>query len=86
MVQMAVNIEAKAGLRSSTIVRNLDTHCPRGQRPSNSTASKMQTKGTTIKDFHPEEPKVKEAKPTSSWAKASKSSKQTRKKRKKKKH
>ena len=49
MVQRAVNAEAKAGLRSSAMVQDLDICCPRGHRPSNSTISKMQTQGTTAK-------------------------------------
>ena len=57
MVERTVNVEAKAGLRSVTIVRDSEICCPRGHRPSNSTAAKVQILGT--KDFHPEEPKVK---------------------------
>ena len=41
MVQRAVNVEAKVGLRSSTMVRELDARCPRGHRPSYNTSSKM---------------------------------------------
>ena len=52
MVQRAVNAEAKAGLRSSAIVRDSDIRCPRGHRPSNSTVSKVQTQETTAKDSH----------------------------------
>ena len=43
MVQKAVNAEAKAGLRSSTMVRNLEARCPRGHRLSHNTFSKIQT-------------------------------------------
>ena len=86
MVQKAVNTEAKAGLRSSTMVWDSDIRCPRGYCLSNSTALKVQTKGTTIKDFHPEKPKVNETRPTSSRAEASKLSEQGRKEKKKKKH
>ena len=43
MVQRAVNVEAKAGLRSSAIVQNSDIRCPRGHHPSNNIASKVQT-------------------------------------------
>ena len=43
MVQKAVNAEAKAGLKSSIMVRDSDIHCPRDHRPSNSTALKVQT-------------------------------------------
>ena len=66
MVQKAVNVEAKAGLRSSTMIWDSEFHCRRGHRPSNSTASKVQTQRVTAKDSHIEEPKVKEVRPTSS--------------------
>ena len=62
MMQKTINVEANAGLRSNTMVRNLYIYCPRGHRPFNSTASKVKTKGTTVKNSHPEEPKVKEVK------------------------
>ena len=41
IVQRVVNMEAKAGLRSSTMVRDLDAHCPRGHYPSHNTFSKV---------------------------------------------
>ena len=82
MVQMTVSTEAKAGLRSSTMVRDSDIRCSRGHRPSNSTAAKVQTQGS--KNSHPEEPKVKEVRPTR--AEASKPSEQARKEKKKKRH
>ena len=62
MVQRAVNAEAKAGLRSSTMVRESDARCPRGHRPSHNTASKVQTQGTSAKEPRPEESRTKEAK------------------------
>ena len=63
MMQRAVNEETKAGLKSSIMVRDSDIHCPRGHRPSNSTASKVQAHGTTTKDsFCLEKPKAKETK------------------------
>ena len=82
MVQKAVNAEAKAGLRFSSMVRNSDIHCSRGHRPSNCTAAKVQTQGS--KDSHPKEPKVKEVRPTR--AEASERSEQARKEKKKKRH
>ena len=82
MVQKVVNAEAKAGLRSSTMVQNSDIHCPRGHRPFNNTAAKVQTQG--IKDSHPEEPKVKKVRPTPSRAEAREPSEQARKEKKKK--
>ena len=63
MVQRAVNVETKAGLRSSTIVRDSDICCPKGHHPSNSTVSKMQTQRITAKDSScPEKSKAKETK------------------------
>ena len=79
MMQKVVNVEIKAGLRSSTMVQNSDICCPRGYRLFNSTSLKMQTQGITIKDSHPEEPKIKEARLNLSRAEASKPSKQARK-------
>ena len=63
MVQRAVNAEAKAGLRSSTMVRESDARCPRGHRPSHNTSSKVQTQGTTAKEPRSKEPKPKDPKP-----------------------
>ena len=63
MVKKVVNKETKAGLRSSTMVRDSDIQCSRSYRPSNSTASKIQTQGITVKDFsRPEKLKAKEVK------------------------
>ena len=86
MVQKVVNVESKAGLRSSTMVRNLDIRCPRDHCFSNSTALKMQTQGTTTKDSYPEKPKIKKTKPTPARAEANEPSEQARKEKKKKKH
>ena len=41
MVQRAVNAKIKAGLRSSTMVRESDAHCPRGHRLSHNTSLKL---------------------------------------------
>ena len=49
MVQRVVNVEAKAGLRSSTMIQESDARCSRGHRPSHNTSSKVQTQGS--KDF-----------------------------------
>ena len=63
MVQRAINAEAKAGLRSTTMVRDSDICCLRGHCPSNNTTSKVQIQGTAVKDSsHPEEPKTKDLK------------------------
>ena len=78
-MRKAVNVEAKAGLKSSIIVRDSDICCPRGHCSSNSTVLKVQTQASTAKDSHLEEPKVKKAKPTLFWAEASKPFEQARK-------
>ena len=62
MVQKIVNAEAKAGLRSSAMIRDSDICCLRGHRPSNSIASKVQTQGMSAKEPRPEESKIKKAK------------------------
>ena len=61
MVQRAVNPEVKAGLRSSSMVRNLDACCPRGHRLSYNTFSKVQTQGSK-NSSHPKEIKSKNLK------------------------
>ena len=61
-MQKAVNAEAKAGLRSSIIIWDLDIHYPRGYWPSNSITLKVQSQGTTTKESNPEESKLKELK------------------------
>ena len=63
MVQKAVNVEAKVGLRSSIMVRDADSRCPRGHRPSQNTSTKVQTQGSTAKESKPEESRPKESKP-----------------------
>ena len=61
MVQKIVNAEAKAGLRSSTIVWDSDARCSRSHRPSHNTSSKVQTQGS--KDLsRPKETKPKDLK------------------------
>ena len=61
MMQKTVNVEAKVGLKSSTIVRDSDIRSSRGHRPSNSTVLKVQTQKTHAKNSSRlEEPKAKE--------------------------
>ena len=87
MVQRTVNVESKASLRSSIMVRDLDICYPKGHCLFNCTTSKMQTQGTTIKDSHLEKPKIKKAKLIlSRAANANKPSEQARKEKKKKRH
>ena len=62
MVERAVNAKAKMGLRSNTMVRDSDIHCPKGYHPSNSTGLKVQTKGIIVKESKPKKSKLKESK------------------------
>ena len=86
MVQRAVNAEAKAGLRSSTMVRDSDVRYPRGHRPSHNTSSKVQTQGSSHKNLpRSEKPKPKDPKLAPSHDKAAEPAKKKNKKDKKKK-
>ena len=62
MVQKIVNAEAKASLRSSTMVWDTNIHCSKGYRYFNNTASKVQTQEITGKEFKPEKSRPKESK------------------------
>ena len=62
MVQKTINAKVKAGLKSSAIVQDSDIRCPRDHHLSNSTASKVQTKQTTVKESRSKEFRLKEAK------------------------
>ena len=61
IVQKAVNAEAKAGLRSNTMVQDLDAYCPKSDRPFHNTSSKMQTQSSKDSSrsevFKPKDPK-----------------------------
>ena len=50
MVQKAVNMEVKAGLRSSIMVWDLDARYPWGYCLSHNTSSKVQTQETAAKE------------------------------------
>ena len=63
MVQKAINAEAKAGLRSSIMVRNADSCCPRSHRPSQNTSTKVQTQSSTVKESKLKESRPKDSKP-----------------------
>ena len=54
-IQKAVDAEAKTALRTRSVTREIDQHCPQGTRPANSTAAKSQS--SPMKD-----PKVEESK------------------------
>ena len=62
IIQRAVNAEAKAGLKSSIMIQDLDPRYPRGHRPSHNISSKVQTQGTTAKKPRTEKSRPKEAK------------------------
>ena len=62
MVQRVVNAKTKTGLKSSTMVWELDTRCPRGYRLSHNTSLKVQTQETIAKKPRTKESKLKEAK------------------------
>ena len=58
-----MNIEAKASLKSNTMVWNLDIRCPKGHRPFYNTFSKVQTQSSNNKDsFYFEKSKPKDPK------------------------
>ena len=58
-----VNVEAKAGLKSSTMVRKSDIYCSRGHRLSHNTFFKIKTQGSSHKDSpHTKESRPKKAK------------------------
>ena len=63
MVQRAVNAEAKAGLRLSIMVRNVDFRCPRSHHLSQNTSTKVQTQGSIVKKSKPKESRPKDSKP-----------------------
>ena len=63
MVQKMVNADAKAGLRSSIIVQDTNSRCPKNHCLSQNTSAKVQTQGSTVKKSKPEEFKPKDSKP-----------------------
>ena len=68
MVQKAINIEAKAGLKSTIMVRNLNIRYSQGYCLFNNTTSKVQIQGTTAKDSSCfEKPKTKNFKSVSPY-------------------
>ena len=63
MVQKAVNVEAKASLRSNIMVQDSDAHCPRGYCPSYNNFLKVQTQGLNYKNLsHSKRSKFKDSK------------------------
>ena len=85
IVQRAVNVKAKSGLRSSTMVRDSNAYCPRGHHPSHNTSSKIQTQGSSHKNLsRSEKPKPKDPKPAPSSDNAAEPAKKEDRKEKKK--
>ena len=66
MMQKAVNMEGKVGLRSNTMVRDSDTCCPRSDRLFHNTSLKMQTQGSKDSS-RSKKPKPKNPKPVPSY-------------------
>ena len=65
MMQRAVNIEAKAGLKSSIIAQKLNVYYSKGHRSSYATFSKIQiqkTKEFKLKESRPKESKLAKGK------------------------
>ena len=62
-MQRIINVEAKAGLRSSIMIRDADSRCPRGHYPSQNTFFKVQTQGSIAKKSKPKEFRLKDSKP-----------------------
>ena len=62
MMQKAVNVEAKAGLKSSTMVQDSNARCFRGHYLSHNTSSKVQTQGSK-NSSRSKKPKPKNPKP-----------------------
>ena len=63
-MQRANNVEAKASLKSSIMVQDADSRCPKGYCPSQNTFAKVQTEDLTTKESKLKESRPKEAKPT----------------------
>ena len=63
-MQKAVNVEAKAGLKSSIMIQDADSHCSRGHRPSQNTSAKVQIQGSTAKKSKLKESRPKDSKLT----------------------
>lgn len=49
----------RRGLRPASYIPEMDQRCPRGHRPAHTTAAKVQTQGSSMKDPRTEEPKEK---------------------------
>lgn len=63
LIQKAINAEAKAAMKSSTMVRDLDICCPRDHLFSNNTFSTVQNQEIIAKDFsRSKKPKTKDLK------------------------
>ena len=61
-MQKAVNLEAKTGLKSSIMIWNADSRCPRSYCLSQNTFAKVKTQGLTTKKSRPKESRPKDLK------------------------
>ena len=71
MVQRAINAEAKADLKSSIMIWDANSHCPRSYCLSQNTFTKVQTQGSTAKKSKPKEFRPKDSKPANEKTPAS---------------
>ena len=63
MMQRVVNAEFKRGLKSSIMIWDVDSRCPKSHCSSQNTSAKVQIQGLTTKKFKPEESRTKDLKP-----------------------
>ena len=52
MIQRAINAKVKVGLKSSTMIWDLETWCPKSHRLSHNAFPKIQTQNSNNKDFY----------------------------------
>ena len=85
LVKKVVEAKSKASLRPRNTTREMDQHCSRNSRPTNTIVAKASTPSSSMKDPRVEEPKVRTQEATLSYhPKSTKTSnRKTRKERKK---
>ena len=67
LIKKVVEAEGKASLRPRTTTWEMDQHCSRGSRPTNTTVAKANTPNSSMKDPRVEEPKVRTQEATSPY-------------------
>ena len=65
LIKKVVEAESKASLRPCTTTREMDQHCSRVSRPTNTTVAKASTPSSSMKDPRVEKPKVRTQEVTS---------------------